>query len=162
MKFLKAFSGEETNRQKRVRQQFYSIFTYVFLWLMHITRFDKFLCWQQATSWKNKKVILFTLGALIILMNISIFFRNPAPPDTTAAANWGVIQSLNVEMAVKTTDNPRVIRLAQILDSLKVNNDRMEYDSVYHNRIVQFALKKMADENLLEIPSSTSNKAENK
>lgn len=162
MKFLKAFSGEETNRQKRVRQQFYSIFTYVFLWLMHITRFDKFMCWQQGTSWKNKKVILFTLGALMVLMNISIFLRNPAPADTSAATNWGVIQSMNVEKTVTTTDNPRVIRLARLLDSLKVNNDRMEYDTVYRNRIVQYTFKKMVDENLLEIPPSTSNKVENK
>lgn len=161
MKFLKAFSGEESMRQKRIRKQFYSIFTYGFLLLMRITYFDRFMCWQQDTSRKNKKVILFTIGALMILMNISIFFRNPVATDTSAASNWGIIQSMNAKQTIKATNNPRILRLAQLIDSLKVDDTRMGNDSAYRNRIEQIVFRKMENEKLLEIPEKSNNQGNN-
>ena len=97
------------------------------------------------------------MGTLIILVNISLFTRESSPTDTTANSNWTIIQSMNTEEKTEVTNNPRVLRLAELFDSLNVNEKRMEHDSAYKDQIQQFILRKMAEENLMPLPTKVKN-----
>lgn len=149
MRLFKVPTGEETVFQKRVYRQFLGIFTSFFLVIMRITCLDRFFRWQQHTSRRNQIIILLFMGGLMLFMTTSILCRSPGQADETSAFNQELIESVNAHHQLQENPNPRVRRLAELLDSLQVSESRMQLDTAYRRRIDDFLIKKLLEENLM-------------
>lgn len=149
MKFLKAFSGEETKKQKKIRVTFLKGSTAFFLMLLHITRLDKCIKRLDSTSRMNKLILFTILGCLMIAMQIHLFYKQTHPITETLKSDRVLIESMNARKQIMNTQNPRILRLAQLLDSLKVNETKIKYDTVYRNEVERFLIDKMSEENLM-------------
>lgn len=149
MRFFKMFSGEETSRQKRIHRAFRNGFTMFFLKLMKVTRFDKVMAWQESTSRRNQMIIFIIMGLLIVTVIITPFLRKAPPVDNSIVENQAFIESMNAKKQIYASPNPRVVRLAQLLDSLKIDRERLEYDTAYLNRVSNFIIRKMYREHLM-------------
>lgn len=154
------FSGEETDRQKKIRRVFKSLFTPFFGMLMYITRFNKFMQWQEKTGRRNQMIIFITMGLLIFAVILTPFFQEPGPTDESAYENREFVHAMNKRQSVLASPNQRVVRLAQLLDSLKVDRYRLESDTAYLNKVGDDIIKIMYEENLMDTTRTVKQKTD--